>query len=205
MFVSNQIYLVAEDELGLAFGRKLLAEQGNLTIWREENGRGFGNLKRDCPKYDNMARSGLPVLMLTDLDARKCCAALFDGWLGKKRRPSRSFLLRVCVREAEAWLMAHAEPLATLLQLRKEQIPQKPENLSDPKATLFKLASKAPSKIRKGLLPAPGSSAHIGPEYNDLLCPLVKDSWDIEIAGLHSPSLQRARMRVRELATRVTR
>ena len=202
-YLSNQVSLVAEDRLGLALGHRLLLEQPSLQVWRELDGNGFGTLKRDVDKYNEMARIGLPVLMLTDLDHRPCCTDLIDHWLGDGKRPHRNFLMRICVREAEAWLLAHPDPLAKLFKLPLSKFPIFPESLYDPKAELLQLASKAPSKIRKALLPTVGSTAKIGIEYNDILCPLVANEWDIEVASGNAPSVSKARTRIAELATRV--
>ncbi len=204
MKLSNQVFLAAEDRLGLALGSRLVGEQPALQIWRKDDSGGCVKLKVDVGKYNQMAGIGYPVLLLTDLDRRPCCTDLLNSWLGEGRKPNLNFLLRICVREAEAWLLAHPAPLARLFKLSVSRFPTQPETLADPKAELLKLAAKAPAKIRKALLPAAGSSATIGREYNDVLCPLVRGEWDIEEASRRAPSLQRARSRIRELALRVS-
>jgi nucleotidyltransferase/DNA polymerase involved in DNA repair len=80
------------------------------------------------------------------------------------------------------------------------KFPTQPESLADPKVALLRLASKAPSKIRKALLPIPGSTAKIGIEYNDILCPLVASEWKIDEASRRAPSLTKARTQVHDLA-----
>ena len=202
MQMSASLLLVAEDALGLAFGRRLVQEHDVLSVWRETNARGFGAIKRDIRKYDNMAQHGFPVFALTDLDTRACCRLLVDEWFGKRRGPHQNLLLRICVREVEAWLMADPGPLANLLRLPETRFPAQPENLADPKRSLLDLARCAPARVRKGLLPAPGSTAIIGPEYNDYLLPLVT-TWDIRKAAGRAPSLAKARQRLGELAGRV--
>jgi hypothetical protein len=203
MNLSNQVFLAAEDRLGLTLGYRLIKEQSALQVWRELDGNGFGNLKRDAKKYDEMARNGLPVLMLTDLGHRPCCTHLMDHWLGDGKKPHLNFLLRICVHEAEAWLLAHPEPLAKLFKLPVSKFPTQPESLADPKIELLRLASKAPSKIRKALLPAAGSTAKIGIEYNDILCLLVVSEWEIDKASRRAPSLTKARTQVHDLALRI--
>jgi hypothetical protein len=197
------ILLLAEDLLGLAFGRRLVQEHAELTVWRETNARGSGAIKRDIRKYDSMARNGFPVLALTDLDDRVCCGLLFDEWFGAAHRPHANLLVRVCVREAESWLMADPDALADLLRVPRARLPLQPETLADPKGFLLALASGASKRIRNGLLPAPNSTARIGPEYNDLLCQVVATKWDIGRAAKRCPSLAMARQRLGEFATRV--
>ena len=200
MNLGNQVYLAAEDSLGLAFGRRLIKEHSTLQIWREFDGGGYGRLKNNASKFNNMAQNGLPVLLLTDLDIHPCCPALMSEWLGKGRVQHSDFLIRICVHEAESWLLAHPDPLAKLFKLPISRFPLHPDSLIDPKANLLKLALKAPSRISKALLPNDGSTAKVGIEYNDILCPLVASQWDIDEASRRSPSLQKARIRIHTLA-----
>jgi len=190
------VYLAAEDLPGLAVGRRLIAEQPALSIYRQEDARGFGNLKRKVSSYDQMGSKGFPVLLLTDLDADPCPGAKVQSWLGRK--PCFGFLFRICVREVEAWLLADREAMAAFLRMRPDNLPNDPEILPDPKATLIQLAQKAPRKIRTGLTPT--GRARIGPDYNELLCSFIEDNWSIERAAVRAPSLACARRRIAELA-----
>ena len=195
----STVYLVAEDVPGLAVGRKLVAEQSSLSVYREKNGHGFGNLKKKALSYEQMGKDGVPVLMLTDLDTAPCPSGKIHDWLGRK--PSRDFLFRICVREVEAWLLADREAMAAFLKIQEDQVPSAPESLQDPKASLIKLAQKAPRPIRVGLTPR--GSAPIGPDYNDLLSGFISDLWSISRASDRAPSLARARQRIAELASAV--
>lgn len=191
------VYLAAEDEPGLAVGRKLVEEAAPLTVYREENARGFGRLKTKAPNFQKMGELGFPVLMITDLDTRPCPPGMIDDWLGRK--PSQGFLFRICVREVEAWLLAHRVAMARFLGVALSRIPTAPELLPDPKAKLIEVAQCSPyRKIRLGLKPV-GSST-IGPDYNRLLGDFIRDLWNAGIASKASPSLARARERIRYLA-----
>jgi hypothetical protein len=132
--------------------------------------------------------------MLTDLDTAPCPSGKIHDWLGRK--PSRGFLFRICVREVEA-----CEAMAAFLKIKEDQVPSAPESLQDPKASLIKLAQKAPRPIRVGLTPK--GSAPIGPDYNDLLSGFISDLWSISRASDRAPSLARARQRIAELASAV--
>ncbi len=193
----STVYLAAEDAPGLALGRKLVLEAAPLTIYFEENGHGYGALKKKTPNYQRIGRH-MPVLMLTDLDACACPAKLIDDWLGVS--PSEGFLFRICVREIEAWLLAHREAMAEFLSIDLSKIPLAPEGLKNPKEELIRLAQKAPRQIRMGLTPE--GSATIGPRYNELLVGFIRDQWDPVVAGKNAPSLNRARERIRQLAVR---
>lgn len=196
--MSSAVYLAAEDRLGLAIGRKLILESSPLTIYREENGHGYGTLKQKTTNFQQMARH-MPVLMLTDLDNWPCPSVLISDWLGAS--PCKGFLFRVCVREVEAWLMADRDAVANLLHLSATRVPAQPETLADPKAQLIRLAKSAPKRIRIAL--SPTGTATIGPEYNDLLADFVETTWDPEVAARSAPSLARARTRLSQLAARV--
>jgi len=196
----SSVYLTAEDEPGLAVGRKLVAESPPLYVYREENAHGYGRLKIKTPNFQQMGSHGLPVLMITDLDAHPCPFSLIREWLGKV--PSAGFLFRICVREVEAWLMAHRSALADFLSVPLSRLPRTPESLPDPKAALIALARcSSHRKIRTGFCPI--GSAAIGPDYNRLLGDFIRDCWNADIAANVSPSLGRARERLRLLATTV--
>lgn len=194
--ILSTVYLAAEDVPGLAVGHRLIAEQSALSVYRDKNGHGFGNLKKKASSYNEMGKNGFPVLMLTDLDTAPCPSGKIHDWLGRK--PNRGFLFRICVREIEAWLLADREAMAAFLKIKEDQVPSAPESLKDPKASLIKLAQKAPRPICVGLTPM--GSAPIGPDYNDLLSSFIAYSWSIERAVERAPSLVRARKRIAELA-----
>lgn len=192
------VYLAAEDEPGLAIGRKLIANAAPLRIYREENAHGFGNLKNKISSYQQMGVH-MPVLMITDLDNSPCPSELIADWLGVA--PSRGFLFRICVREVEAWLLAHREAMAAFLNIAEAKLPMEPEKLADPKAELIRLAKRAPRSIRVGLTPV--GSATIGPNYNRLLAEFIQNTWSPAIASARAPSLERARKRIHQLAALV--
>jgi len=93
-----RIFVAVEDDLSLAFARRLIAEQPTLEIFREKVCGGFGALKRDIRKFDNMAKNGVPVFLITDLDNGRCPSQLTLEWLGSMPHPSLVF--RVAVRES---------------------------------------------------------------------------------------------------------
>ena len=198
--MDSGVYLVAEDEPGLAVGRKLLAEFSVLSIHSEKNARGYGDLKKNISSYHKMARNGFPVLLLTDLDADSCPSVKINDWLGCT--PSQGFLFRICVREIEAWLLADKVAISAFLKINLTKLHIDPESLNNPKAELIKLAQRAPRKIKLGMTPA--GSASIGPYYNELLSEFISNDWSLDRAEKNAPSLKRARQRVREFASLIT-
>jgi hypothetical protein len=199
--IYSSVFLAAEDSTGLAIGRKLVANAKPLTVYREYNGRGFGRLKANVESYCEMGRQGLPVLMFTDLDDAQCAPLLIDRWLGEKA--SANFLFRVCIREVESWLLGHRMAIAELLRIPPSRVPTDPEALPDPKAALIHLAQRSPARIKRAVTPI--GTATIGPGYNDLMEEFIRTSWEPDVAEEHCPSLLKARLRIAELAGRVSR
>jgi hypothetical protein len=200
---ANGLLLAAEDSVGLALGSRLIREHPDLTIFRAEDGQGFGRLRAYAEKYNDMAKNGVPVVLLTDLDRQVCPMSLVEEWMGGRHAPHPEFLLRVCVREAEAWVMADCEAVARFLGIRSAEVPSKPEQLPDPKQELLRLARRCTRNLRNGLLPAGNSKAQVGWEYNRLLTTFIEEHWNPASAGARAPSLQRARQRIAELSDRI--
>jgi hypothetical protein len=55
----STVYLAAEDVPGLAVGHRLVAEQSALSVYRDKNGHGFGNLKKKAPSYFYFVKKSL--------------------------------------------------------------------------------------------------------------------------------------------------
>ena len=98
------VNLATEDELSEAVLRRLLdhADRG-YAIGTAYGRRGFGYLRRTITGW-NRAAQFVPFIVLTDLDRRPCPTELIEDWLREARHPN--LLLRVAVREVEAWLLA---------------------------------------------------------------------------------------------------
>jgi hypothetical protein len=137
------------------------------------------------------------MLLLTDLDTYPCAGELIADWLrGVELQPG--FLFRVAVREVEAWLLADREGIAGFLAIPVRSVPDWPEALPDPKASLIHLASTSRRReVRERLVAPRGSSAQIGREYNDCLSEFVFRDWNYARATERAPSLARAGERLR--------
>jgi hypothetical protein len=141
-----------------------------------------------------------PVLIVTDLDTHVCPAALRSDWLKRLPSPS-SLLLRVAVREIEAWLLAdHAALTLLFAQSARRRFPERPDTLGDPKEFLLNLATHGPRRVREALHAEPGAIARQGLGYNARLCDLIRTAWRPDRAAERSPSLRRAIERVKDLA-----
>ena len=89
--------------------------------------------------------------------------------------------------------MAHREAFASFLGIQKSQIPLNPDDLEDPKSFLLKLTKKSKKQsLKKAIVPAAGSTAKIGPDYNEVLISFVHNFWQVKEASKNYPSLNRA-------------
>jgi hypothetical protein len=198
--MSRGVALATEDELSEMVGMRLVEEAGmpvSLTFRRG----GSGYLRANMKKWTELALNGVPVVLLTDLDSTGCAARLISEWSGGKTVP-RNLILRVVVREIEAWLLADHVACASLLG-RRARLPADPEALGDPKRALLNLAKLAPRTIRRDLVAEDDAAAGQGLGYNLRLGAFVQESWAPERAAQRSQSLARARARIEQLAERL--
>jgi len=189
------LLVAVEDPLSLAATRKLIrVSEREFVITRIMEAGGNTQLKANLSKF-KAASYTLPHLVLTDLDSYPCPLALLENWDATMLPPQ--LLLRIAVREVEAWLLADREGIADFLSVAKIKIPQNPEAEPDPKRTLINLARKSRRRrIAIELAPEAGSSARIGPLYNARLAEFVENAWNVERARTVAPSLDRALLRL---------
>lgn len=184
------IYLAVEDELSEWVLRRILSERPVAyrieTVFQKN---GFGFLKKMTPGFNNMANA-CPVLLLTDLDTRPCAPELLAEWLNKPKHPN--FLLRVAVREVEAWLLASSPELRKFLGIRREFDFPNPEALADPKMELLKLSESSPKRqLRESITRREDGNLKQGPAYNSTLAEYVNNDWNLSTAADKCESLRR--------------
>ncbi|WP_143220282.1 MULTISPECIES: hypothetical protein [unclassified Achromobacter] len=198
------IALATEDELSEAVGLKLLRACG-LSVDQPPmllRKNGFGYLRSRMSSWRQMARNQV-VIVLTDLDRVNCPLELLDDWLGPGRDCPANLVLRIAVREIEAWAMADHDALRRLLGARG-RFPPTPDELPDPKQHLLILAKLAPRAVKEDLLANVGAMARQGLGYNRRLVPWINDDWCPERASQRSESLRRAKHRLERLSERLT-
>jgi|SRR5271165_2070746 len=184
------INLALEDALIESLLLRILAtipaRYATRTIY---NRGGYGYLKRTINGFNNAAK-GIPFLVATDLDRYECPPALVNDWLTSPKH--HNLLIRVAVREAEAWVLADREGLARFLGISAARVPGDVEAQPDPKETLIQLARMSRKKfMRDDLCPRRNSTSKVGPNYNARLGSFVSTDWDLSAARLNSPSLDR--------------
>jgi hypothetical protein len=180
-----------EDALSEAVARRLVAEAGfDLKHYMFTGKRGAGFLKANLASYLS-AGNRRPVLLLTDLDDTACAPALVIDWMRGKVK-SAHFMLRVAVREIEAWLLADRTGIHRFLGVPLRRIAGEPEENANPKMELLLLAKGASAERRRGLVRTEGSEVFRGLEYNNILGDFVARSWSSERAAARSASLEKA-------------
>jgi hypothetical protein len=194
--MSIPVNLATEDELSEAVLRRLLdhADRG-YAVGAAYGRRGFGYLRATIASWNRAARF-VPFVVLTDLDSRPCPGELIDAWLGEPRHPN--LVLRVAVREVEAWLLADRSNFAQYLHVSEKWVPEEPDALLDAKAALVDVARRSRSiEVRKRVVPRLSSTATQGREYNACLSEFVRTDWRIREAAAASASLWRTVERLR--------
>lgn len=193
------INTATEDEVSERVALRLVAEvvPGGATGLMLRRG-GFGYLRSNLHKFCQMAERE-HVLLLTDLDRHPCAPALIANWTAGKSLPDK-LLLRIPVREVEAWLLADRQSMAELMGISEARLPPEPDMLPDPKRVLLNAARNAKRSIRSELIFSRGAVASQGLGYNRVLSQYVDTLWDIDRAADRSPSLRRAVDRLRAIA-----
>lgn len=187
--------VATEDALSEAVAEILLGQVAGHSVHRRIRHNGFGYLKRQIDAFNRMAQTVMPVLWVTDLDRLDCAPSLIASWLpsGADAR----LLFRVAVRETESWLLADRDAFAEFLGISFANMPGRPDELSNPKATLLDLVRKSKRRgLKQDILPSPGVSFPVGLGYNDRLTCFIRDQWDSQRAAQSSPSLSRTVARV---------
>jgi hypothetical protein len=189
------INLAYEDDLSLEILLQLLkckdveSSEKHFSLGTLFHGRGSGYLKRNIQGF-NRASTGMPYLVLTDLDKKECAPKLIQEWLPETINPNLIF--RVAVREVESWVLADRSGFAKFLGITEDKMPKKPDELVDPKAHLIELARTSRKRgLRDDIVPKVRSTARQGPSYNECLVFFVRESWNPSQARQNSPSLER--------------
>lgn len=190
------ITLAVEDYLSEAVARKLLEQTNqNYRVSKCLFNHGQGYLKSKINNF-NQAAKFTPFFVLTDQD-RGCPPTIISSWL--KEEASKYFIFRIAVMEIESWVMAHREAFAEFFSISLDRIPQNMDELSDPKQFLINLVRHSRSKrLRADIIPDTGSTAKVGPDYNNRLSQFVQNKWNVFEAEMHSESLRRALFRIKE-------
>lgn len=158
---------------------------------------GKGKLDRQIHGYNNAARSA-PWLVLRDLDSDAPCAGALTSSL--LPAPAARMRFRIAVHSMEAWLLADPDSVSKYFAVPAPSIPTSPEALPDPKRALVDLARLSRlSAVRQDMVPAPRTSAVVGPGYSSRVIEFARDHWRPLVAAKNAPSLARCIKALRTL------
>lgn len=185
------VSLAVEGQLDELVLRRLVSDSGRAFTVRACYGkRGKDHLRQNVPRF-NTAAVHHPFVVLTDLDDEDCAPGLVARWLPRGRHAN--LILRIAVREVEAWLLADAERFAEFLGVRRERMPPWPDQAPNPKELVVALARQSRKRnIREEIVPSLGSTSKVGKNYVGQLMGFVTDHWRVDAALQRSPSLARA-------------
>jgi hypothetical protein len=196
----KKIAVVAEDQLTQAVLHKCISEVlPTYSVARTDVKGGRGNVQRELAAYAALAQV-MPVLIGVDLDSDDCAPTLLGGW--GRLPPKAGLLLRVAVREIEAWVLADQKRVASFIGAAPKDVPKRPDQLTDPKRSLLELArTHAASELKADLVPRNYDALYprIGRAYNLRLCELVEKKWRPHVAREKSESLERALVALEQL------
>lgn len=167
--------------------------------------RTAGGKSRLDPRIPEMNRSGASInwLILRDLDHDAPCASALIELLLAGNRLAPRVLLRVPVRSMESWMLADAEGFAGEFRIAKRLLPDRPDDLDDPKQGLIEACRRSLRRaIREAMVPRPGSGRKVGPEYTSRIVSFARRTWEPERAAQRSPSLRRTLATLCELVAK---
>jgi hypothetical protein len=183
------VNIAVEDRLSEAITRKIIKKsQHHITIGTCYCKGGYGYLKRRILGFNRASRI-TPFFVLADLED-ECPPIQIKNWLTVPIE--QNLLFRIAVREVESWLLADRDGFASFVGVSADIIPNTSDNIDDPKKFLINLTKRSRNRtLREAIVPALGSTARIGPDYNGQLIQFVDNHWDIEAATRNSSSLAR--------------
>lgn len=198
--IQSPVYttVVTEDELSEVVLKQLIERYApHIAITHYLGKKGYSYIDSHIKKFDNAAHNGAVIVVLRDLDKKECAPYLIKNMLPTGCHPR--LLIRIPVREIEAWLIADTINLSNYLGISAKHITNNVESISDPKEYLVNLARKSRRKdIKESIVPRENASFPVGSLYNDCMKSFVTRHWDSEVARKLSDSLDRT---IRKLET----
>jgi hypothetical protein len=184
-------HLLVEGPIDEVVLTRLIKRNPHLELGTCYGKQGRKLIEQRITQYQHAARSGLVFVCLADLDSDECPPTLLQRWLPQGKHIN--LLLRIAVREVEAWLLADRSNFAAFLGIPQNKIDLNPDQYPDPKQVVVSLARKSKHKhILRNVVPSQGSTAQVGKAYSDELISFAIQRWDIDAAVENSPSLARA-------------
>jgi hypothetical protein len=157
---------------------------------------GKSKLDRRLAEANRSARA-LSVIVLRDMDFDACC----PGELVEKlvRRRNAGLLIRIAVREIEAWLLADRDGFGSFMGVASNRIPEQTDNIGSPKDLVLSLAwHSKKSGIRADMVDITDINQE-GPAYAERLLEFAWFHWSVDDAAERNISLRRCLSRLSTL------
>ncbi len=192
MTISSYLHLLVEGDLDEYVLRQVLKPFDHLQIVTCLGKKGRTYIERNIQQYNRAAASpAFNCFCVVDLDRDTCPPGLIQRLLPETRHPD--LVLRIAVREVEAWLMADAVSLSRFLGVSRSKMPYPPDACPQPKAAIIQAARGSRRReVLRDIVPPEGSSAKEGRNYTARMIEFVLHNWNIAEAEQHSLSLRRA-------------
>lgn len=187
------IRAVVEDALQESVLLKLLRQyRQDLCLEFTLGKRGNQYIREHINGFIQASRAQIHHIILTDLDYISCSPQLFRDW--NIEVLNNNCLVRVAVREIEAWIIADRENFAAFMGIPVSRIPINTELIADPKAFIVNQARSAKKKELKDIVPL--GIGKQGPGYNTLIQRFIENEWEPESARKYNRSLDKAIVRL---------
>lgn len=209
----REVYIVAEDEVTVSVLKRLVNDYTrNLVVKGVRPARG-GKLKSMIASFNKLSVTN-PIILLSDLDTEDC-APLAKAKLLKNELQNPDFIINIAVDEAEAWLYADRDGMASYFKIAKAEIPE--SSVQKMGGMMPRLEVNVPIKtslhLTTNLIKKSSDKALVqkvmsrdsrskGPLYNSAIIPFIENIWNPENARAGSYSLDGTIKRIQDLDNR---
>ncbi|VVC71796.1 Uncharacterised protein [uncultured archaeon] len=188
----TDITILVEGKIDELVLKKILETAGH-TMSQSLGKQGKGFVKERIRKYAQAAR-WIPIIVLVDLDSeQKCAPKLIEEW-----NVPAHLTFRVAVKEIESWLLADTKNFSAFFSVYTDKIPQKTDELENPKKFLISLCSTSRKReIREGMVPRNEGGREVGAGYSAFMTEYITQFWNPNNAANRSESLKRTIDRIK--------
>lgn len=195
--------LLVEGYLDEALLRRTISYFTRLEVHNCYGRQGSLYIRKKIADFSRAAAPQFLLVCLVDLDREACVLDLIGTLLPGGAPPG--FLLRVAVKEMEAWLLADRGGMAQFTGAPLDKVPPEPDARDDPKREIVALVRQyGKPSLKKDIVPAVGSSAPVGPGYAPQIIQFIHETWNPDNALVHSRSFARAVQALRQLDTELS-
>ena len=212
--MDKAVYVSGEDEVTVEVVKRLLAYCSPEYVIKKVIPARGSEVKTKIGVLNKLSEQA-PVVLLIDLDANDCPPLLKSKLLANDAK-QMNFIFNIAVDEAESWLLADREGIASFLDVELDVIPTSHLTKQSGNRALLEMDVPMKTSLVITHMIAPNSRSQLirstiastdrkckGKEYNSMIVPFIKNQWNIDAALQHSDSLQRMVSRLKSLSERL--